>query len=220
MKQRQKAKQRVNITKMTEEYISEHPSVKDCLKKGMVNYSKLARQVASELKIDIKNNFDAILIACRRYYRKIKSESTVEARILNVLRQSRVEIKNKIIVVVVEKSIYLDNLLDLEEEVRKKTEVFHVIEGTSSITIVTSEEFLEKIRKLFKNKIIKESQNLIEIILKSPKEIETVPGIISYLYSLFGEHGINIIETMSCWTDTLFFINEEDIAKVMGLVRF
>ena len=212
--------QKINITKLTEKYISEHPSVKDCLKKGMINYSKLTRQIASDIKIDLKNNFDAILIACRRYHGKIKSESTVEAKILNVLKQSKVEIKNKIIVVVVEKNIYLDNLLDLEKEVRKNTEVFHVIEGTNSMTLVTGEEFLEKIRKLFRNKIIKENRNLIEIILKSPKEIETVPGIISYLYSLFGEHGINIIETMSCWTDTLFVIKEEDIAKVMELLRF
>lgn len=212
--------QKINITKLTEKYISEHPSIKDCLKKEMVNYSKLTRQIASDLKIDLKKNFDAVLIACRRYYRKIKSESTVEAKILNVLKQSKVEIKNKIIVVVVEKSIYLDNLLDLEKEVRKKAEVFHVIEGTNSMTLVTGEEFLEKIRNLFRNKVIKESRNLIEIILKSPREIETVPGIISYLYSLFGEHGINIIETMSCWTDTLFVIKEEDIAKVMELLRF
>src|SRR3989338_7344548 len=145
----------------------------------MINYSKLTRQIASDIKIDLKNNFDAILIACRRYHGKIKSESTVEAKILNVLKQSKVEIKNKIIVVVVEKNIYLDNLLDLEKEVRKNTEVFHVIEGTNSMTLVTGEEFLEKIRKLFRNKIIKENRNLIEIILKSPKEIETVPGIIS-----------------------------------------
>ncbi len=213
-------KKQINITRLTEKYISEHPSTKDCLKKGMINYSKLTRQISSDLNVDLKKNFDAILIACRRYYRKIKSESTVEAKIINLLKQSKVEIKNKIIVVVIEKDIYLDNLLSLEKEVRKKAEVFHVIEGTNSITLVTGEEFLEKIRKLFRNKVIKENKNLIEIILKSPKEIETLPGTISYLYSLFGEHGVNIIETMSCWTDTLFVIKEEDIAKVMELLRF
>ncbi len=215
-----KKKQKINITKLTEKHISDHPSVKDCLKKGMINYSKLTRQIASDLKIDLNENFDAILIACRRYSRKIKSEPTTESKIQDILKKSKVEIKNKIIVVVVEKSIYWDNLLNLEKEAKKKTEAFNIIEGTNAITIVTGEEFLEKIKKLFRNKIIKESKNLVEIIIKSPKEIETFPGVMSYLYSLFGEHGVNIVETMSCWTDTLFVIKEEDMGKVMGLLRF
>ena len=209
-----------NITKMTEEYIAERPSVKDALKKGLVNYSKLTRQIASELGIDLKNNFDAILIACRRYYRKVKSEKTQEEEILNLLKQSKVEVKNKIITVVIEKSIFLGSLLDLEKEVKSKADIFRSIEGANAITIITSEEFSDKIKKMFKGKIIKENRNLVEVTLKSPREIENVSGVVSYLYSLLSEHGINIIETMSCWTDTLFVINEEDVGRVMGLLRF
>lgn len=209
-----------NITKIAETYISEHPSVKDCLKKGLVNYSSLTRQIAKDLNIDLKKNFDAILIACRRYYRKVKSEETNEKKILDILKQSKVEIKNKIIAVVVEKNIFLDNLLSLEKEIKKKAEVFHIIEGANAITLVTSEDFLGEIRKLFRSKIIKENTNLIEITLKSPKEIESTAGVVPYVYSLFGEHGINIVETMSCWTDTLFVIEEKDIAKAMEVLRF
>lgn len=213
-------KQKTNITKLTERYILEHPSIKDCLKKGMINYSKLTRQIAFDLKIDLKKNFDAVLIACRRHSRKIKTEPTLEASILNILKKSKVEIKNKIIAVAIEKNIYWDNLLELEKIARKKSEPFHIIEGTNSITLITGEEFIDKIKKLFKNKLIKESRNLVEIIIKSPREIENVPGVISYLYSLLAENGINIIETMSCWTDTLFVIKEEDIGRVMTLLRF
>jgi len=71
-----------NITKITEKYVSEHPSIKDCLKKGLINYSSLTRQITKDLNIDLKKNFDAILIACRRYYRKVRSEETNEKKIL------------------------------------------------------------------------------------------------------------------------------------------
>lgn len=209
----------MNLTKLTEQYIAEHPSIKDCIKKGLINYSKLTRQITKDLNLSLKN-FDAILTACRRYSEKLKSNETQESKILKILKQSKVEIKNKIIVVVVEKNIYFDNLLTLEKEIKKKTELFHIIEGKNAITLITTEDFLDKIRQLFKNKIIKENKDLIEITIKSPKEIETTAGVINYLYSLFYEHGINIIETMSCWTDTLLVIKEEDIGKVMGLLKF
>jgi hypothetical protein len=210
----------MNLTKLTEQYIADRPSIKDCIKKQLINYSKLTRQIADDLDIDPKKNFDAILIACRRYSEKISSGETSESKILKVLKQSKVEVKNKILVAVVEKNIYFDNLLSLEKDIKKKAEIFHIIEGANAITIITTEEFQDKIRSLFKNKIIKENKGLVEIILKSPKEIETTPGVINYLYSLFWEYGINIIETMSCWTDTLFVIKEEDVGKIMSLLRF
>ena len=209
----------VNITKIAEKYIAEHPSVKDCVKNKLINYSSLTRQIAKEENIDLKKNFDAILIACRRYAQKIKAEKVREKKIIEVIKQSKIEIKNKIIVVVVEKTIYFDHLIDLEKEIKKKAELFHVIQGTNAITIITADDFLPLIKKMFKQKIIETHTDLVEITLKSPKEIEETPGVLSYLYSLFGEHNINIMETMSCWTDTLFVVKEEDIGKVMEALR-
>ena len=209
-----------NITKLTESFISEHPSVKDCLKNGLINYSSLSRKIAFDLKLGPKKNFDAILIACRRFKIKLKKEEAFEAQILKVLKESKVEIKNKIIAVVLEKDIFFGNLLNLQKEIKRNNEIFRIIEGLTAITIITSEEFLDAIKKKFKNKIIIENKNLAEITIKSPKEIETTPGIYAYVCSLFGENDINIVETLSCWTDTIFLVKENDVGKAMGLLRF
>ena len=210
----------MNITKLTESYILEHPSVKDCLKNNLINYSSLSRQIASDLNINLKKNFDAILIACRRFKRKMKKEEIFENKILKILKKSSIEIKNKIIAVVLERDIFFDNLINLEKEIRKRKEIFRVIEGISAITIITTENFLDLIKKYFKNKVILENRNLAEITIKSPEEIETTQGTYAYLCSLFGENNINIVETLSCYTDTIFLVKEEDVGKVMGLLRF
>ncbi len=210
----------MNITKLTEEYILEHPSIKDCLKNGLINYSSLSRKIASELDLSPKKNFDAILIACRRFKRKLKKEEIFEDRILKILKESKIEIKNKVIAVVLEKDIFFESLINLEKEIKKQKEIFRVIEGISGITIITTEDFLDLIKKYFKNKIILENRNLAEITIKSPKEIETTPGTYAYLCSLFGENNINIVETLSCWIDTIFLVKEEDVGKVMSLLRF
>jgi len=209
----------LNITKLTEEYISEHPFVKDCLKKGLINYSSLTRQICIDLKLD-KKNFDAVLIACRRFYRKIKTEATIEKKILEILKNSKIEVKNKITAVVMEKGIVIQNLLDIEREAKKNLETFHIIEGTNAITAITSDDFGKKIKQIFKNRIIKENSNLVEVILKSPKQIETTAGVVSYIFSLLGENNVNVFETLSCWTDTIFLVEEKDLSRVMELLRF
>lgn len=209
----------MNITKLTESYIAEHPSVKDCLKKGLINYSSLTRQICKDLNLD-KKNFDAVLIACRRYYRKIGKETLLENKIIKILKDSKLEVKTKIVVVLIEKDVYYGHLIELQKEVKKKAELFHIIEGSNTITVITSCEFLDVVKKLFKNKIIKITENLAEVTLKSSEDLETTPGVIAYLSSLLAENEINIIETMSTWTDTLFVIAEKDISKVMGLLSF
>ena len=209
-----------SITKLTEDYILEHPSVKDCLKNDLVNFSSLSRKIAEELGLNPKKNFDAILIACRRFQRKLRKEETSESRILRILKKSKVEIKNKIIAIVLERDIYFENLISLEKEIKKRREIFRIIEGASGVTVITTEDFIDLIKKYFKNKIILENKNLAEIMIKSPEEIETTPGTYAYLASLFGENNINIVESMSCFTDTIFLIKEEDVGKAIGLLRF
>ena len=210
----------VNVTKLTEDYISEHPYVKDCLKKGLINYSSLTRQICSDLDLNIKKNFDAVLIACRRYFRKIKSEASTEKKIVDILKGSKIEVKNKINSIILEKNIVFSNLLELEKEAKKFMETFHIIEGTASITIITTDDFSKKVKQVFRNKIIKEYSNLVEVILKSPREIVTTAGVISYIYSLLGENDINVIDTLSSWTDTIFLVEEKDLSRVMEFLMF
>ncbi len=211
---------RQSITRLVEDYITNHPSVKDCLKNDLVNFSNLSRQTAEELGLDVKRNFDAILIACRRFQLKLKKEETFEKRIIKILGQSKVEIKNKIAVIVLDTEINSRQLLSLENEALKKKVIFRTIEGTSAVSIITTEDFASLVKEYFKDNIITENKRLAEIIIKSPEEIEETPGTYAYLCSLFGDHNINIVEALSCWTDTIFLIKEEDVGKVMGLMRF
>ena len=207
-------------TEFTEQYIALHPSIKDCLQKCVINYSKLSRMIAKELHLEKKASMEAILIACRRYALKIQKENALEDKILEILKKGRLEIKTKIVVAIVDKAIYMENLFAIERKIRKTADVFYALEGTNVFTIIISEQYLEEIKKQFSRNILKISPKLAMIIIKSPKEMETTPGVISYLYSLFADRGINIMETISCWTDTLFIIAENDVQSVIGFLTF
>ena len=195
------------------------PSVKDCLKKDMVNYSKLARKIIEENNLK-DGDFDAVLIACRRFKRKLKKEVEHEEQIVELLKKTKISMKTKIVVVVLEKGIFFNNLVELGKKIRKQGEEFHFIESPSSITVITGEEFLDDFKKTFKDSILNINKNVVEVILKSPNEIEDIPGVIAYTYSLLADNGVNIVESASCWTDTIFIINEKEIAKAMEVLRF
>ncbi len=207
-------------TELTTKYIEEHPSIKDCLKHGIINYSKLSRIIATELKIEKKTSLEAILIACRRYEAKLKDKEILENKILNILKKSELEIKNKIIVVIIDKKIYEEKLIQIEKKIRKTADLFYAIEGTKVFTIISSEKYLEEFKKVFEKNIIKIRRNLAIITIKSPKDLENTPGVNAYIFSMFGDHGINIVEQMSCWTDTIIVISEENIPIVMNFLKF
>ena len=85
-----------STAELTVEYIQEHPHIKNCLKKGLINYSSLARLISKESKIEKKSSKEAILIAARRFQDKLKKELGNELKIKTLLSKSEIGIKNKI----------------------------------------------------------------------------------------------------------------------------
>ena len=149
------------------------------------------------------------------FYRHFSNDILIAAEDAAVL-----EVKNKIATFVLDKSAPFTNIEILENKIRKQGDIFRLVESASALTLITSEDFSQLIKKTFTNLVIKQTKNLVEITLKTSKDIEEISGVMSFLYSLFAEYEINIVETMSCWTDTIFIIEEKDLAKVMEILRF
>ena len=201
---------------LTIEYIKSHPNIKSCLKQGLINYSSLARQISKELKIEKKTSIEAILVAARRFQDKLSKEKVYEKKIKELLHNSEIEIKNKIVVFIVKKSINQE----LFQKIQSEAGLFSVLEGSTSYTVITQEKNASQLEKKLKGFIIKSTKDLALINIKSGKDIENIPGIIAYLTSLFAENGVNILEFLSSWTDTLFVIDKKDVNKVLEILEF
>ncbi len=163
---------------------------------------------------------EAILVAARRYQEKLKDDKESEQKIRDLLADSEVEIKNKIEIFILEKSIPFDALGKMQQEVKEGFGIFYLLEGSTNFTIITQEKFASVVTKKYAHKVIAHNKNLALINFISPPSLEYTPGIIHYLTSLFFEHDINIVEMISFWTDTLFAINTKDVSKAMEFLRF
>jgi len=205
---------------LTQEFIKNNPDIKNCLKKGLLNYSALARLIGKELKIDKKSSKEAILVAAIRYQQKLKHEISHEQKIRELLSSAEIEIKNKIALFILDKTVSNELLQESLEEIRKKQGKTYFLEGSESVMIIFPEKYSSSLKQKFKSKIISEKNGLAMIDFKTTEKIEQTMGVVSYLTSLFREHGVNIIEFLSCWTDTWFIIQAKDTSKVMEFLKF
>lgn len=195
----------------TVQYIKEHPNIKSCLKKGLINYSSLARLIVKELKIEKKSSQEAVLVAARRYQDKLKKDIEYEVKIKKLISNSELEIKNKICVFITEKNINLETIDLFQKRVQKENGSFYLLEGSDNYTIITQEKYYDDIESKLKGNIKKYDKNLVQINFISPKDVENILGVISFLTSLFAENGVNIIHLMSVWTDNIFIISAKDL---------
>ncbi|MHB8604705.1 MAG: ACT domain-containing protein [Thermoplasmatota archaeon] len=199
----------VSTAEIVREYIDQHPSIKDCLRMELINLSALARKIMDEKGV---RSEEAALVACRRYELDPKSQINEEA-ILKVLRRSKLEIRTKVAILTARPSWHIFSKLEKAmNALRGRNHPLHVIQGTGSITVITDGAVAGEIEEIFgSDDLLKSQRNLVELIVTSPDVIEDVPGILAYLSSSLSSKGINFIEVISCYKDTMFVIEESDM---------
>jgi hypothetical protein len=199
----------VSTAQAVREYIDMHPSVKDALRMGIVNLSALARKIMDERAL---RSEEAALIACRRYELDPREKINEEA-ILRVLRRSKLEIRTKAVTLTVRASWHLFARLEKAmNALRGRNRPLHVIQGTGSVTIITDDSVESEIDGILGNEdLIKKTRGLVELVVTSPDVIEDVPGTLAFLAQSLSTRGINFLEVISCYKDTIFVIEEKDM---------
>jgi len=206
-----------SLAEKTRVYIDAHPSVKDCSAKGLINYSSLARMIMKDLEID---NEEAVMIACRRYAGKLGSAGDHETSILKILRDSRLEMRTKICIVTAKNDwTVLHKMDNLFKDLWNENSIMQVIQSASAITIIADKMLKDRIMDTVgRFNVIKVRENLVEIAVKSPERIVDTSGVIAYLITNLSDAGINLEETVSCYTDTIFIVGESDMIHAYSVL--
>jgi hypothetical protein len=197
----------VSIQKQVEEYINQHNSIKDCFKKGLINYSALSRQIITKLKLK-EQNFDAVLIACRRYTDQLKHINN-ESKILKLLKKSQLKIRTKVCRIILDSKVQLfDNIIPL-----------HLIQGDSSITILANSDDYIIIKNKYENYILDSKEDLAEIIIISPKSADKTIGLTGFLSNLLSDANINFQTVLGSYIEDIFIIKNTDLSKTLVLLN-
>lgn len=199
-----------STARIVREYIDLHPSVKDGMRMGILNLSALARRIMAE-EPEVTSE-DAALIACRRYELD-PQERIVEEDILRVLGRSKLEVRTKVEVVTVRPSWHIFRRLEEAMTLLQGSNTtLHVIHGSAGVTVITDESFVDDIVDVLgEDQVLSRTGDLVELVVTSPEVIEGTPGILAYLSTTLSSRGINLVEVISTYKDTMFVVDREDM---------
>lgn len=211
----------MKTAKLVFEYLENHPSIKQCLKTGLINYSALARKISIEIKTSGSTSLEAIMVACRRFAEKSRPAPETDSKIVKYVKSGKFEMRNRVSVfILTDESSVWESILEIAKSVKTKSDNFHLIHGTKTMTIVLDDDLAGEVEERFSGHIIRARKNLVQITHKTSEKIEEIPGFLNFLTAILSENGINVYECASSWTDTIFLIDEKDAQKTFSLLNF
>ncbi len=182
-------------------YVKRRPFLKEVIREGVVNHSALARKISMEA-FGTTRQENAVKMALIRLSKRMEElESDLEGKILEVLKDSSMVIKSKVAVVITQSQLEDVTPLSFAKSGR-------------NITYILEQRELGKLEK--RPAWVEENLNLITI--ESPEELEEVPGVISYILGALASEGINVVEFISCYTDTLLVIRQADTERAYSIL--
>ena len=183
----------MSIAQSVRNYLRNKPYLLEALEKGIVNLSELARQIQKELKVDDPS---AIKAALRRYSEELqKHKQKREEKVLHLLKHSSIAVYDR-------KSVIITG-----KEIAPKT-AMKVDLLNKFVYLLDRSELPERINALVKH------DNCTMIVVHSPEELEAIPGVVAFIATLLAEQNVNIVEFISCWTETIIVIEKKDSLKV------
>ena len=173
-------------------YLRNKPYLLEALEKGIVNLSELSRQIQEELKT---KNTTATKAALRRFAEELaRHKQKREEKVLQILKRSGIAVYDRKAVIITAKEIANQNgmKVDLPDKF---------------VYLLDRADLPERITTLIKH------DNCTMIVINSPEELEATVGVVAFLTTLLAEANVNIVEFVSCWTETIIVVEKKDSLK-------
>ncbi len=197
-------KESKSTSKKVKDSLNKRPFLVNAMLQDIVNYSALARKIQKE--IGSGATIEAVKTSLIREKRNLnRLASFNEERILRLLKNSRIELRDKIAVVIAGRTLIMDYITSSI-----------VTSGNSRNYVYIADQTSLDVKEDEKTSITK---NLVALVIKSPDELEMIPGVVAFITQALAANGINIREFISCYTDTVMVFEKQDGLKAFDLLQ-
>jgi len=205
-----------SVARRVRAHLDAHPVLGNAIRLGIANHSAVARRVSEDLGI---SRPEAVIAACRRYPRG-RSEATRSASIDRLVRRSRIETRTKVAAVTfTQGSDVLQRVADVVEELLDENALCRLIQVSQGTVILVDEESVPRLTKVVRSdQVLGVRKGLVEVSVTSPETVEQTPGLLTLLTGVLSAQSINIVEALSCYTDTIFLLDEKDLSRAVTVL--
>ncbi len=212
-----------SLSEIVRRIVDADPCVQDCLARGLVNYSELARRIKPLVEDEAgrEATLEAIKAALLRYSQKLREQApqTPQRRLLEVLARSALELRTGVTVATVRLHA-LPKLAEVVSELVGRTRLLFLMQSISSVTVTVSSEYFDYIyERLGADSFIEVYRDQAVLVIVSPHDIVEVPGFIAHVTGILANNGINITQIESVYTDTILIMRLDDALKAFQLLR-
>ena len=188
----------MTVAEKVRDYVKNRPYVSEALENNIVNMSQLARTIRRELNL---RSIYAIKAALRRYSFSLrKNRSFREQKVLRQLRLSKLMILDNLSIVMTDREFEIMNKMKI-----KLSDLHYVY--------LVEKGLLKKIRETVKHNLSLIHEDCTALVINSPEQMETTPGVVWYLTSLLSSQNVYSLAFTSCYTETTIVIERKDAIK-------
>lgn len=193
-----------SVAEKVRDFIKRKPFIVEAMRNDIVNYTALARLIKKEVN---PGSIDAIKVSIIREKEDISKEHGLqEGKILSLLRKTKVNLQDKISVIISKKELEISHITMADL-------------GDRFVYIVDQTMKYETLFDIKNEKDIKIEKDLVALILKSPEEIEDTPGFVAFISQLLASKNINIKQFLSYYTTTTIVLELKDALMAFSLLQ-
>ena len=191
-------------------YLAARPSIVECLRLGIVNYSALAREIGPA------SARDALVQAISRYRGRLKRERSVEHRLARILDKVDVVIRTNVTLYQLSRALTDSERLRITE--RRRCAFLNMFECEARSIVVCSADSVQDVPAS-----VRASGTLIsslsQVLLRHSVKVAAMPGVLARLHGIFAQHDILVVETVTCLGEQLLYVESRDVQRIMGLIE-
>ena len=191
----------MTISDEVRNYLKTKPYILESMENGIVNFSSLSRTIQTRLRI---RNHQAVKAAIIRYSARLSErKNSIEDSALSVLKDNRITLLDGISVIISNKKIEMENDAEIK---------------LNPYYIYLTRKGMPKPKSGRIGSLVKVHDKCSAIVISSEQKLEAESGVIAFITSLLAEHNINIIELISCYTETIIVVRKSDALRSYQII--
>jgi len=212
----------ISTTTVVEELIRKAPFLETAMAEDLVNYSSLARYLKPEIEKKLFKDIKAgaIIMALKRASSRLKKTIPKGDNILKNLGD--ITIRSNLVDYTFLNSPTLGEAQDkiLKKSGGRKDIFITISHGISQVTVIASEAIEKDIKEIFKEEsVVCSIGGLSSLTIRIPEEATKMPGVLYSILKVLAWEGINMIETISTFTELTIVLGGRDIERAFSLLK-